>query len=71
MIVIKHGDLCKTTPFAQSLRQTQILILEILNVLLWLKFSPSLTLNEIDHFSKVSHNKGFIIRDQQDKKNIL
>jgi hypothetical protein len=41
-------------PFAQSLRQTQILILEILNVLLWLEFSPSLTLNKIGHFSKVS-----------------
>ena len=40
--------------FAQSLRQAQILILEILNVFLWLKFSPSLTLNKIDHFSKVS-----------------
>jgi len=37
-----------------SLRQAQILILEILNVFLWLKFSPSLTLNKIEHFSKVS-----------------
>ena len=40
--------------FAQSLRQTQILILEILNVFLWLKFSPFLTLTKIEHFSKVS-----------------
>jgi hypothetical protein len=47
-------DLCKTSPFAQFLRQTQILILEILNVFLWLKSSPSLNLNKIEHFSKVS-----------------
>ena len=33
------------SPFAQYLRQAQILILEILNVFLWLKFSPSLILN--------------------------
>jgi len=44
----------KHPPFVQSLRQAQILILEILNVLLWLKFSPSLALNKIEHFSKVS-----------------
>jgi hypothetical protein len=30
-------------------------ILEILNVCLWLKFSPSLTLNKTEHFSKVSY----------------
>jgi len=30
------------------------LILKILHVFLWLKFSPSLNLNEIEHFSKVS-----------------
>jgi len=47
-------DLCKTPPFAQSRRQSQILILEILNVFLWLKFSPFLALNKIGHFSKVS-----------------
>jgi hypothetical protein len=47
-------DLCKTPPFAQLLRQAQILSLEILNVFLWLKFSPSLALNKIEHFSKVS-----------------
>ncbi len=29
-------DLCITPPFARFLRQTQILILEILNVFLWL-----------------------------------
>ena len=45
------------SPFAQSLRQTQILILEILYVFLWLKFSPSLTLNKIEHFSKLSIKK--------------
>ena len=44
----------KNAPFAQSLRQTQILILEILNVFLWLKFSSSLTLNKIECFSKLS-----------------
>jgi len=48
------GDLCKTPLFAQSLRQAQILILKILNVFLWLKFSPSLALNKNERFSKVS-----------------
>jgi len=47
-------DLCKTPPFAQFRRQAQILILKILNVFLWLKFLPSLALNKIEHFSKVS-----------------
>jgi len=47
-------DLCKTPPFARFLRQAQILILEILNVFLWLKFSPSLNSNKNLHFSKVS-----------------
>jgi hypothetical protein len=32
----------------------QILILKILNIFLWLKFSPSLNLNKNEHFSKVS-----------------
>jgi len=49
-----QGDLCKTPPFAQFRRQAQILILKILNVFLWLKFSPSLDLNKIERFSKVS-----------------
>jgi len=40
----------RTSQFAQSLRQAQILILEILNVFLWLKFSPSLTLNKLKRF---------------------
>jgi hypothetical protein len=48
-------DLCKTPPFAQFWRQAQILSLEILNVFLHLKFSPSLNLNKIEHFSKVSN----------------
>ena len=48
------GDLCKTPPFSQSRRQAQILILEISNIFLWLKFSPSLILNKIEHFSKAS-----------------
>jgi hypothetical protein len=42
------------SPFAQSLCQTQISILEIYHMFLWLKFSPSLTLAKIEHFSKVS-----------------
>jgi hypothetical protein len=36
------------------LRQAQILILEILNVLLWLKFSASLILNKNEHFETAS-----------------
>jgi hypothetical protein len=51
-------DLCKTPPFAQSRRQAQILILKILNVFLWLKFSPFLALSKIEHFSKVSRRSG-------------
>jgi hypothetical protein len=47
-------DLCITPPFARLLRQAQILILEILNVFLWLKLSPSLYLGKIGHSSKVS-----------------
>jgi hypothetical protein len=42
------------SPFAQSLCQTQISILEIFNIFLRLKFSPSSTLAKIEHFSKVS-----------------
>ena len=45
---------CKTPSFAQFLCQAQILILEILNVFLWIKFSPSLNLSKIEHFSKIS-----------------
>jgi len=60
-----NRDLCKTSPFAQIAlksftscrRQTQILSLEILNVFLRLKFLPSLNLNRIEHFSKVSNNR--------------
>jgi len=40
--------------FVQFLRQTQILILKILNVFMWLKLSPSLNLGKNKHFSKVS-----------------
>ena len=47
-------DLCKPPPFAQLLCQAQILSFEILNVFLQLKISPSLYLNKIEHFSKVS-----------------
>ena len=48
----------KTSPFAQSLRQAQILILEIFNIFLWLKFSPSLTLDKIEHFETASSGEG-------------
>jgi len=40
---------------AMKKRQAQILILKILHVFLWLKFSPFLALNKIEHFSKVSN----------------
>ena len=40
----------KTPQFDQSLCQVKILILEILNVFLRLKFSPSLTLNKLKRF---------------------
>jgi hypothetical protein len=40
----------KTSHFGQSLRWAQILILEILNVFLWLKFSPALTLTKLKRF---------------------
>ena len=40
-------------PFVQSLCQTQISILEIFHIFLWLKFSPSLTVNKTEHFPKV------------------
>jgi len=39
-------------------RQAQISILKILNVFLRLKFSPSLNLTKIEHFSKVSPDRG-------------
>jgi hypothetical protein len=44
----------KTSPFAQFLRQAQILILKILGVFLRLKFSPSLNLNKIEGFEMAS-----------------
>jgi len=43
----------KTPHFAQSLRQAQI-FLEILNVFLRLKLSPSLTLDKLEHFENGS-----------------
>ena len=51
---LQIGGSFKMSPFAQSMRQTQILILEIINVFLWLKFSPSLTLNKIERFETAS-----------------
>jgi hypothetical protein len=50
-------DLCITTSFVRFLRQAQILILEILNIFLRLKFSPSLNSNKIGGFSKVSFRR--------------
>jgi hypothetical protein len=48
----------KNAPFRLRQRtladQAQILILKILNVFLWLKLSPFLALNKIEHSSKVS-----------------
>ena len=52
----KQGASFKTPYFAQSLRQAQILILEIRHVFLWLKISPSLTLSKIEHFETDSNN---------------
>jgi hypothetical protein len=54
-------DLRKTSPFAQFQRQAQILILEILNVCLWLKFSPFLVLNKIERFSKISMKRQQVV----------
>jgi len=42
------------SPFAQSLRQAQILILEIPKVFLRLKSSPFLTLDKIERFETAS-----------------
>ncbi len=47
----------KTPLFIQSLCRAQILILEIFNIFLWLKFSPSLTLDKIEHFETASVEK--------------
>jgi hypothetical protein len=44
----------KTSSFAQSLLQAQILILEIPQVFLRLKSSPLLTLDKIEHFETTS-----------------
>jgi hypothetical protein len=58
----------KMALFARFLRQTQISILEILHIFLWLKFSPSLNSNKNYLFSKVSalYGKvcGFMIPDR-------
>jgi len=55
---VMKRDLCITSPFAQFLRQAQILILEISNIFLRLipieSGSPSLNLYKIEHSAKVS-----------------
>ena len=57
MQLLGKRDLCITPPFARLLRQAQISILEILNVFLRLKLSPSLYLAKIGRSSiKVSKN---------------
>jgi len=66
-----EGANFKTSPFAQYLRQAQILILENLNVFLWLKFSPSLILNKIEHFETASEELRFSLRvSKRLKRNI-
>ncbi len=50
-----NRDLCITPPFTRFLLQAQILILQILNVFLWLKLSPSLNLNKIECSAKLSN----------------
>ena len=49
----------KTLHFDQYLRQTKILILEILNVFMWLKFLPSLILNKLKRFETGSYDLQF------------
>ncbi|MBU4034835.1 MAG: hypothetical protein KKA35_00240, partial [Proteobacteria bacterium] len=44
----------KTSHFGRSLRWVKILILEILHVFLWLKFSPALTLTKLKRFERGS-----------------
>ncbi len=56
-MIISHF---KTSPFAQFLRQAQILILKILYVFLRLKFSPSLNLNKIEGFEMAYSSIGLI-----------
>ena len=51
--------------FAQSLRQAQILILEILNVFLWLTLSPSLILNKLKHFETGSNTHNHLKGDKK------
>jgi len=47
----------KTPHFVRSLRQAQILILEIRHVFLWLKISPSLILNKLTPFETGSRQR--------------
>jgi len=54
LILPDIGNLCKISLFVQFLYQAQILILEIFNVCLRLKFSPSSNLNKNGPFPKVS-----------------
>ncbi len=59
---LRKGANFKTSPFVQYLRQAKILILEILHVFLWLKFSPSLILNKIEHFETASRGSHISLR---------
>jgi len=55
MCRLKVFETFATPPlFDQFLRQAQTFILEIRQVLLWSKLSPSLNLNKNGHFSKFS-----------------
>jgi len=60
----------KTSPFAQYLRQSQILILEILNVFLRLKFASFLILNKIEHFETASDKINFPGRYSEFRKSL-
>ncbi|MCD6154034.1 MAG: hypothetical protein J7J07_09045, partial [Syntrophobacterales bacterium] len=48
--------------------QAQILILEISNIFLWLKSSPSLNLNKIEHSAKVSESEYILNHKEKDVK---
>jgi len=56
----RFRDLHQIFPFAQSLHQTQIFVLKILEVFLQKKSLSSLTLNKIERFVKVSHRSALL-----------
>jgi len=54
-------------PMSGICQKAQILIREILHVFLWLKFSPSLILNKIEHFETGS----FVFKKMGSVRNIF